>query len=266
MKLAEARHAFISGGASGLGLGIADALAARGLSVTIADINADSLAEVVAQRGNQMRGVLLDTRDRERWQAAKAEAEAAFGPVDILCNNAGIAPNGSPFAEMDPESFDRILSINLVGIANGVFAFAADMKARGCGHIVNTSSQAGLITTVPGVGAYSVAKFGVTALSEALRSELAPFGVGVTALFPGYVQTNLGENTVRIGGEIRKYTAAMPESDVTARDVGEMVADAIERDAPYIITHKDVLPGLEKRMARLREACEYRLGVTHAAV
>ena len=149
MDLSQAKHAFITGGASGLGLGIADALARRGVAVTIADINEDSLKEVLATRGNQFRGVRLDTRDRENWQKAKAEAEAAFGPVDILVNNAGISPNGREFADMDPESFDRILAINLVGIVNGIFAFGADMRERGNGHIVNTSSQAGLTAGIP---------------------------------------------------------------------------------------------------------------------
>jgi NAD(P)-dependent dehydrogenase (short-subunit alcohol dehydrogenase family) len=263
MNLNEARHAFVTGGASGIGLGIADALAARGIAVTIADINEEALAGLDGKPNT--RTVLLDTRDREGWTRAKAEAEAAFGPVDILVNNAGIAPNGQPFAEMDPESFDRIVAINLTGIVNGVFAFAADMRERGRGHIVNTSSQAGLITTVPGVGAYSVAKFGVTALTEALRAELKPFGVGVTGLFPGYVQTNLGENTWRIGGDVRQYTSAILQSSITARDVGEMVADAIARNASHVVTHKDVLPGLEKRMATLREACEYRIAAGEPA-
>lgn len=258
MELSKARHAFITGGASGIGLGIAEALASRGIAVTIADIDAETLAQVAARRGNQFRGVHLDTREREMWQQAKEEAQAAFGPVDILVNNAGISPNGREFADMDPESFDRILAINLVGVVNGVFAFAADMRERGKGHIVNTSSQAGLVTTVPGVGAYSVAKFGVTALSEALRREMAPHGVGVSCLCPGYIQTNLGANTVKVGGEIRAYSAAMPEATVTAAEVGEMVADGIERDAAYIVTHKDVWRGVEERMAAIREACDYR--------
>ena len=260
MKLRDAKHAFVTGGASGIGLGIADALAARDIAVTIADINEDALAAVVAQRGARFRGQPLDTRDREGWQRAKAEAEAAFGPVDILVNNAGIAPNGRPFADMDPESFDRILAINLVGVFNGVSAFAAGMRDRGAGHIVNTSSQAGLVTTVPGVGAYSVAKFGVTALTEALRTELSPHGVGVTVLCPGYVQTNLAANTTRVGGEIRSYTSDMPPSGTSAAEVGEMVAAAIEEDAPYVITHKGVWPGLERRMNALRQACEAREG------
>jgi NAD(P)-dependent dehydrogenase (short-subunit alcohol dehydrogenase family) len=259
VQLSEAKHAFVTGGASGLGLGIADALASRGIRVTIADINEEALAAVLATRGNSFRGVELDTRDREGWQRAKAAAEAAFGPVDVLISNAGIAPNGKPFTEMDPESFDRIVAINLTGIYNGVAAFAADMVARGKGHIVLTSSQAGLVTTVPGVGAYSVAKFGVTALGEGLRTELAPQGVGVTVLFPGYVQTNLAANTERVGGDIRKYSNVVMTSDVTPADVGEMVVEGIEQDAAYVVTHKQVWPGVEKRMQAIKDACDYRL-------
>ncbi len=260
MKLSEARHAFISGGASGLGLGMADALARRGIAVTIADVNEESLAQVTASRGNSLRGVVLDVRDRQAWASAKAQAEQALGPVDILICNAGISPNGRAFADMEPESFDRIMAINLTGVVNGIFAFVAEMRERGKGHIVLTSSQAGLVTTIAGVGAYSVAKFGVTALGEQLRHELAESGVGVSVLFPGYVQTNLAANTVRVGGEVRAYHGGpMPESDVTPADVGEMVADAIERNASHIVTHKDVLRGVEKRFDAIREACEYRL-------
>ncbi|MCB2059546.1 MAG: SDR family oxidoreductase [Novosphingobium sp.] len=258
MDLSQAKHAFITGGASGIGLGIADALAKRGIAVTIADINEEALKEVLATRGNQFRGIHLDTRDRDAWQKAKDEAEGAFGPVDILVNNAGIAPNGQPFASMDPESFDRIVAINLTGVANGVFAFAGEMCERGKGHIVNTSSQAGLTAAIPGVGAYAVAKFGVTALSENLRMEMAEHGVGVSVLCPGLVKTNLAANTVRIGGDVRKYMPAMPESDVTPADVGEMVAEGIEQDAAYILTHKDVWPGIENRMNAIKAACDYR--------
>jgi NAD(P)-dependent dehydrogenase (short-subunit alcohol dehydrogenase family) len=229
--------------------------------VTIADINEEALAQVLATRGNSFRGQVLDVRDREGWQRAKAEAEAAFGPVDVLIANAGIAPNGKPFAEMDPESFDRIVAINLTGVYNGVWAFAADLAARGKGHIVLTSSQAGLMTTVPGVGAYSVAKFGVTALGEALRTELEPQGVGVSVLFPGYVQTNLAANTERVGGDLRKYSDVVMPIEVTAEEVGEMVAEAIEQDAPLIVTHRNVWPGVERRMNAIKAACDHRRSV-----
>lgn len=258
MDLSQAKHAFISGGASGIGLGIADALAKRGLSITIADIDHEALAKVTSTRGNQFRGIQLDTRDRDGWARAKSEAESAFGPVDILCNNAGIAPNGRGFAEMSPESFDIILEINLVGIVNGVFAFAADMQERGSGHIVNTSSQAGLTASIPGVGAYAVAKFGVTALSECLRMELAEHGVGVSVLCPSLVNTNLAANTMKVGGEIRDYMGEMPKSDVTADHVGEFVVQGIEQDAPFIMTHAGVWPAVEPRFEAIRAACAVR--------
>ncbi len=259
MDLSTAKHAFITGGASGLGLGMADAFIKRGIPVTIADIDAEALAQVTGARGNSVRGQLLDVRNREAWATAKVEAEAAFGPVDVLCCNAGISPNGQEFADMAPESYDLILAINLGGVINGVFAFAADFRARGRGHIVVTSSQAGLITTVGGVGAYSVAKFGVTALGEQLRRELAPHGVGVSVLCPGYVQTNLGTNTIKIGGDVRRYSNFMPEATIAAADVGEMVADGIEQDLAYIITHKDVWPGVSKRCDAIKAGCDYRI-------
>ncbi|VWX53120.1 SDR family oxidoreductase [Novosphingobium sp. 9U] len=257
MDLNSARHAFVTGGASGIGLGIARSMVRRGIAVTIADINEDALAQACSEDA-ALSAVVLDTRDRDAWQTVKREVEAARGPVDVLVNNAGIAPNGRSFTDMDPESFDRILAINLVGIVNGVFAFAGDMKARGRGHIVNTSSLAGLTASVKGVGAYAVAKFGVTALTESLRLELQPHGVGVSLLCPGYVQTNLAENTVRAGGEIARYGAAMPPSTVTPDHVGEMVAAAIERDELYVITHGDAWPPIARRMDALREACEAR--------
>ncbi len=261
MELSQAKHAFVTGGASGIGLGIADALAARGVAVTLADINAEALAETAAGRGDRVRGAVLDTRDREGWQRVKAEAEAAFGPVDILVNNAGIAPNGQEFAAMEAGSFDRILAINLVGIFNGVHAFAGEMKARGKGHIVNTSSQAGLTAGMPGVGAYAVAKFGVTAMSETLRKELAPYGVGVSVLCPGYVETNLAANTARIGGDLRDYKPGVVlQSSVTPADVGGMVVRAIENDEAFIITHPDVWPGIAKRMAAIKAACDIAEG------
>lgn len=259
MDLTTAKHAFVTGGASGLGLGMVDAFVRRGIPVTIADIDADALAAATAARGNSVRGVVLDVRDREAWAKAKSEAEAAFGPVDILCCNAGISPNGREFADMPPESYDLILAINLGGVANGVFAFASDFRDRKRGHIVCTSSQAGLTTTVGGIGAYSVAKFGVTALSEQLRTEMAPHGVGVSCLCPGYVATNLAANTVKIGGDVRKYSDYMPEATIGAAEVGEMVADGIAQNAAHIITHKDVWRGVEKRMSAIKEACDYRL-------
>jgi len=254
MDPSSARHAFITGGASGIGLGIADALTARGVPVTVADIDRETLEAVVAGRAGRLRGQLLDTRDRAGWARAKAEAEAALGPVDILVNNAGIAPDGRDFADMDPESFDRIVGINLTGVFNGVSAFAGDMRARGRGHIVNTSSLAGLTSPFPGVGAYAVAKFGVVAMSEGLRTELAPYGVGVSVLCPGLVATNLPQTTLKLGGQLRDPNAPMQASGVTVEAVGELVLGAIAANQLYIITHPDLWPAVEPRLDGVRDA------------
>ena len=258
MKLDNAKHAFVTGGASGIGLGIANALAERGLNVTIADIDEAAMERVVATRANQFRGVRLDTRDRDNWRKAKEEAEKVFGPVDVLINNAGIAPHGKQFADTDAGSFDTLIDINLIGPANGVMAFADAMRQRKSGHIVNTSSSAGLAAFGNGVGVYSMAKFGVTAMSLALRQEMEPHGVGVSVLCPGIVATNLHANTVKIGGESNDDPDAKPKPTVTPPEIGDMVIHAIENNEAVIVTDKGSWNMMEFQLAPIRQACELR--------
>jgi NAD(P)-dependent dehydrogenase (short-subunit alcohol dehydrogenase family) len=248
MDLSEANHAFVTGGASGIGLGIADALAARGLAVTLADVDAAALGRVLSERGERFRGQVLDVRDRAGWVGAKAAAEAVFGPVDVLVNNAGIGPDGAEIADLTHESFDRIVGINLVGVFNGVHAFGADLRARGKGHIVNTASIAGLFASAPGVSAYAVAKYGVVAMSETLRGELAPHGVGVSVLCPGFVATNIIANTARISGVETDYDGDMePGTGMSPARAGEIVVAAIEANRLYILTHPEMWPVVEAR-------------------
>ncbi|MFT3966615.1 MAG: SDR family oxidoreductase [Sphingobium sp.] len=254
MKISDAYHAFITGGANGIGLAIAQVLASRGVKVTLADVDETGLDEAVRASGGGFGARRLDTRDRDGWAVAKAAAESAFGPVDILVNNAGIAPDGRRFAEMDPASFDRIVGINLTGVFNGVSAFAGDMQERRRGHIVNTSSMAGISPGFPGLGAYAAAKFGVVGLSETLRAEMAPHGVGVSILCPGFVPTRLEETTRRLGGQLREGGGRIPPGALGADIVAEKVLDGIERDLPYIITHPDNWPRVEQRHIVLREA------------
>jgi NAD(P)-dependent dehydrogenase (short-subunit alcohol dehydrogenase family) len=248
MKLDTARHAFITGGASGIGLAVARALTAKGLRVTIADVNAEALEAAVAAQGEGFRGVVLDVRDRAGWASAKAQAEAAFGPVDLLFNNAGIASFGIELADMDPEVFDRVVAVDLTGVFNGISAFAAGMRARGHGHIVSTSSMAGICAPSNGVGgSYTAAKFGVVGLSETLRLELAPHGVGVTILCPGQVATGIAQNSVVLGGGMRMPTSResaeshprppRPFETGTADELAVLVLRGIENNAPYVVTH-----------------------------
>lgn len=247
MNISDARHAFITGGASGIGLGIADALAARGVAVTIADINRDNLDSVLEQRGGSFRGVQLDTRDREGWQKAKAEAEAAFGPVDILINNAGIAPDGTELADMKPENFDRVIAINLTGVFNGISAFGESFRSAGRGHIVNTSSMSGMVMDGPGVGSYGPAKAGVIAISEVLRMEMAPHGVGVSVLCPSYVATDLMANTLKAGGSLRDPSVSLHGAEMKPPEVGEIVLRGIEANRLYIYTHLERLEAVRQR-------------------
>lgn len=257
MNLTKAKHAFITGGASGIGLGIAEAFGKRGIAVTLADIDREMLAEVVASHRGQFGEAMLDVRDRQAWAGAKAAAEAQFGPVDILVNSAGIGPDGRSLAEMDATSFDRVIAINLTGVFNGVSAFAAGMQARGAGYIVNVASMAGLVAPAPNLGAYTAAKFGVVGLSEVLRAELAPHKVGVSVLCPGLVATNIGATTVKLGSAIRNVGAAM-SGGLDPRAVGEFVVAGISEDRFYLATHPERWPAVEKRMRELEDAFKPR--------
>lgn len=234
MELTAADHAFITGGASGIGLAIADALAMRGVRVTVADINQDTLAQVLAARGGAFHGVVLDVRDREQWASARATAEAALGPVTILVNNAGIAPDGLELADSVPESFERIIGINFMGVYNGIVTFGGAIRTRGRGHILNVASMAGLSSERATSGAYSASKYAVVSLSETLRVEMAPHGIGVSVMCPGLVMTDLPANTARIGGAMRPG-GKMP-GGLDPAIAGEMAVRGIERGSFYILT------------------------------
>ena len=142
--------------------------------------------------------------------------------------------------------------------ANHALGFAADMRERGKGHIVNTSSSVGLSAFGGGVGIYSMTKFGVAAMSYALRQDLAPHGVGVSVLCPGIVATNLHANTVKIGGESNDDPSKKPTPTVTADEIGQMVISAIENDEAVIVTDKDFWKVVEYGIAPVRAACELR--------
>ncbi len=253
MRITEFCHAFITGGASGMGLGMAVALAARGAAVTIADIDAAGLEAALAGHNGRFAGVVLDVRDRAGWAKAKAQAQQNFGTVNILINNAGIGPDGASFATLDPASFDRLMAIDVTGVLNGISAFAADMQGRGHGHIVNNASIVGLASGVAGMGPYTAAKAAVVAMSEILRLEMAPHNVGVSVLCPGPVATNFTQTTARESNAApaRKF-AEVERMDIAT--VAACVIRGIEQDEPYIATHPEFLAGIEARTHRIRES------------
>ena len=250
------RVAIVTGAGRGIGRGIARCLARAGAEVVIVDQAEDRIAVVVAEvegLGRRGFGVSADVARADDVKHLVREALERFGKIDILVNNAGIGPAQRSFADLDPASFDRMIAINLTGVFNGVAAFAADMRERGRGHIVNTSSTAGLTFSPRGAGAYTVAKHGVVSMSETLRHELAPHGVGVSVLCPGLVATNLPRSTHRMSG-VGDPTASMPDMAIDPALVGELVADAIGQDLPYILTHPEYWPAIEKRQKAVEAA------------
>jgi NAD(P)-dependent dehydrogenase (short-subunit alcohol dehydrogenase family) len=255
MDLSQARHAFVTGGASGIGLAIAKALADRGIAVTIADVNAETLKAATAD--GRLRGQLVDVRDRAGLARAKAECEAALGPVDILVNNAGIPGRSDHLADIDPADFEEVIATNLIGVFNGISTFGADMRARGRGHIVNTSSMQGMAVESPGVGPYGTAKAGVVAISEVLRLEMAPHGVGVSAYCPGMTLTPMVINALRghegAQGELPSSLSVVP---MPPEQAAQIVLKGIEENRPYILTHPARRPQVERRYAAIMACFE----------
>jgi NAD(P)-dependent dehydrogenase (short-subunit alcohol dehydrogenase family) len=250
MDRIEGRNAFVTGGASGIGLAIAETLVAEGAQVAVADWNRTSLERQTTRLGPSLLAVELDVRDRAGWQQAKRTTEDTFGPVDILVNNAGVGPDQNELADMPPENFDRLVAIMLTGIFNGIHTFAAGMRDRAGGHIVNTASMAGLVASAR-LGAYTAAKFAVVGMTEVLRAEMEPHGVGVSVLCPGLVRTNLGSDNPNSTPAQRRAAFA---AGIDPGLVGAQVVDAIRHNDLYVITHGEYRPAVDQRAARLRRA------------
>jgi NAD(P)-dependent dehydrogenase (short-subunit alcohol dehydrogenase family) len=250
MERIEGRTAFVTGAASGIGLAITEALVAAGARVAMTDWHGDELERQSARLGDATLAYQLDVTDRSAWAGAKAAAETHFGPVEILVNNAGIGPTVGTLADMSPESFDRMIAIKLTGTFNGIHTFAADMRDRGEGHIINTASMAG-IATMARLGAYTASKFGVVGMSEVLWAEMAPHGVGVSVLCPGLVNTNLGAN--HPDAATLTQTGSM-DGGLDPAVVGQRVVQAIRSNELFIITHPERRPMVAERMERLLAA------------
>ncbi|MDB5715824.1 MAG: family oxidoreductase [Sphingomonadales bacterium] len=253
MREINERVAFVTGGASGIGLAIATSLVAAGARVMIADLDPVALEKALAVLGPQAAAFRLDVRDRAGWAAARKAVEDRFGPVDILVNNAGIGPDGHTLADMDPVAFDRVFAIKLTGTFNGIATFGAGMRDRGDGHIVNTASMAGLMASAR-LGAYTASKFAVVGLSEVLRAEMAPHGVGVSVLCPGLVRTNLGETTTAAGSDRIHADRITTDNGIDPAIVGAMVIDAIRENRLHIVTHGDYRSQVAARMERVLDA------------
>ncbi|QLJ04015.1 SDR family oxidoreductase [Streptomyces sp. NEAU-sy36] len=234
MTWPSGESAFVTGAASGIGLGIARALVARGAKVALVDLDGDKLAAAAAElgaAGGSAVAIGLDVSAEDRWTDAADRAEAALGPVSILVNNAGVI-SAAPLTETTFENWRRHFRVNVDGQFLGTSVFLPRFLERGGrAHILNTASMGGLIP-VPGVGAYSASKFASVGLSLALREELRDTGVRVSVLCPGTVATGM----TAAGTTSEHPAGADPDR------VGEQVVEAMEAGRFFIPTHPDFAP------------------------
>ena len=266
MENLNGKVAFVTGGASGIGLGMVRAFADAGMKVAVADIEQaalDQLQEEFSTADADMIYLQVDVTDRDALERAAQQTEAAFGNVHVVCNNAGVAVAGR-VDKMDYKDWDWVMGVNLDGVINGVVTFVNRIKAHGeGGHFVNTASMAGQMP-IPGGSVYTASKYAVVGLSEVMRTDLARFDIGVSVLCPAGVTTNVGksgrnrpadlqldEDTSRLGmnkiplGE--KVLADMLDPAV----IGAMVVAAVLANDAYIFSHPHHKPMVDARTARV---------------
>jgi NAD(P)-dependent dehydrogenase (short-subunit alcohol dehydrogenase family) len=271
MQNLNGKTAFITGGASGIGLGIAKAVLGAGMNVVIADIRDDHLQSARAELADDphVLPLRLDVTDRAAYAAAADEAEARFGAIHLLVNNAGVAVVG-PTAIATHADWDWVMGVNLGGTINGVVEILPRMLAHGeGGHIVNTASMSALVP-VGGTTIYSTSKAAVVGMIECMRPELEPHGVICSAFCPGAVQSNIAE-----AGKTRPPSLSdtgYAEADKrrqaggnfahlyqTREQVGARVLEGILNDELYILTHSEFLTGVRERGEAMTAAVQTQL-------
>lgn len=269
MEVFTDRVAVVTGGASGIGLGIARALGQRGMKLMIADLNEETIESAVRAlgvEGVQAEGVRCDVSKLEDVEGLAAATLERFGTVHVLCNNAGVGlPTSSRNIKL--EDWKWIIDVDLWGPIYGLKVFTPLIEAAGEGHISSTASMAGLISANK-MGAYSVAKHGVVALMCALERELRSKKSSITAsvLCPGPINTNISFNslsyrperadavkTSTIKGRQGASIQASLESGMAPNEVGNLVVDAIENQKFWILTHPHWAKGVQRQLDALRE-------------
>jgi NAD(P)-dependent dehydrogenase (short-subunit alcohol dehydrogenase family) len=271
MRELSGKAAFVTGGASGIGLALGRAFADAGMKVMLADIETDALNGAVKSLGNagaDVRGVACDVTDPASVDRAAQDAFAAFGHVHVVCNNAGVAAGGG----IDTVSLDNwrwVHDVNQMGGLHGIRSFLPHIRAHGeGGHIVNTASMAG-ITGGLGFSPYTASKFAVVGMSEGLRTQLQPLGIGVSVLCPGFVRTRIddsGRNRPARYGAASPLDPASPaaalvaqmsqlvQSGIDPAEVAARVVAAIRADELYVFTHPQMRAEMEQRFAAIRAA------------
>jgi NAD(P)-dependent dehydrogenase (short-subunit alcohol dehydrogenase family) len=273
----KGKTAFVTGGASGIGLALCRAFGQRGMDVAIADVEAAACAEAVDMlraEGVRAVGEVCDVSDRESLANAAARAFSEFGKVHILCNNAGVSRAG-PIERIAASDWDWVIGVNLKGLIHGLQIFLPHMKAHGeDGHIVNTASMNGVAGAAL-AGPYCATKFAAVGISEVLAAELGGSPIGVSVLCPSWVKTRMLDNgrnrPAQFGGPIaldldggnaernRRYAQALA-GGLDPAEVAELVLEAIEARRLYIFTHADRRNDIERRFEAMIEGFDALAG------
>ena len=263
MQDVQNRVAVVTGAASGIGLGMVRALTGAGAHVAMLDVEAPALAAAHREfetANVDVRPFACDVGDREQvWEVA-ASVRDHYGRVDIVCNNAGVAAGG-PIDETSDDDWEWVLRVNLRGVVHGMRAYVPIIRAGGeGGHVVNTASILGLRTGAR-MSIYAASKYAVVAISESAREDLAPHGIGVSALCPGMIDTRILRSernrpaalVERSSGMVEEATREEMERRFATEGlhpdiVGEQVLDGIRKNKPFVFTHASLAQDIRERM------------------
>ena len=268
MENLRGKTAFITGGASGIGLGLAKACGKEGMNLVIADLRQEALDEAVkVLKDYPVLAIKLDVTDRKAYEKAADEAEAKFGNIHLLANNAGIGCARGALWEVSYAQTDVALNVNLTAVLNGIQIIVPRMLKHGeGGHIVSTASKAGLIA-VPNCGLYNLTKQSLISLTETLVSDLEGTNVGASVFLPGPFATSLGQTSMQIEAQMLGEDAPPPPppppppedgaprpnfemfAKLTrpAEEAGERIVRGVKRGDIYIITHSEFKDGFAER-------------------
>ncbi len=265
MQTFAGKTAVVTGAASGIGLGIAKALAGAGMNLVLADLRPgplDEARQAIEAMGVKAIGVPVDVSNPDSVAAVGAAAEQAFGKLHVAVNNAGVAMHGTKLELVTPQEWNWAFGVNVLGVTNGIRTFVPMIRAHGeGGHVVNTGSMSSFFVRAGREqGAYAATKYAVAAISEALEQELQGSGIGVSILCPGAVTTSIFDSAAtrpeQFGGAYSRprqeaLKSAFASGSLDPVVVGERVLQAIKDEQFYILTHTNERKAVQARLDRI---------------